>query len=212
MGRLSRRERDRSEDAELLGALGAGLGMVGDEHESVGAADAELLAVQVDGADLWVGESDGGPAAWGDVVACPELSEQRTRQGELTDQLDEPWVVDVGTDGLAEARDDCAGRSLTVDEQRLLFGVEEDVAQSVSAGPQPRRECGRERVGDQDVQIATLDESGHRQLGDKARRARRNGLAARPSVPPARVLGRETQEVGVVVELQYAADGLQHLG
>lgn len=98
MGRLSRRECDRSEDAELFRALGAGLGVVGDEHESVGAADGELLAVQVDGADLWVGESHGGPAAWGDVVACPELAEQRTRQGELTDQLDEPWVVDVGTD------------------------------------------------------------------------------------------------------------------
>ena len=61
-----------------------------------------------------------------------------------------------------------------MDEQRLLLGVEEDVAQPVPADPQSRREGRREGVGGENVQVAALDEGGDRQLGDKARSSRLN--------------------------------------
>lgn len=110
--------------------------MVDDEHGAVGSGDAELFSVEADRADLWVVDGQVGAATWSDVVASPESSEVRAGEGELPDEVDEPGIVDVAADRLAEAGDRRCGGAFPVVEQGLLRVVEEQVAEAVGAGVQ----------------------------------------------------------------------------
>ena len=121
---------------ELLGAAGAGVGVVDGQDLAVRPVDGQLFPVQGDPADLRVVERDGGAPVQANVVAGPQRPETLAGQRQLADELDEPWVVGVGADRLTEPGDHVGGGPVPVGVQGPFGRVEEHVAQPVPAGRQ----------------------------------------------------------------------------
>jgi hypothetical protein len=100
----------------------------------VGTADAQPFAIEKQFADLWMIEAEHGPLLPAHFIAGPELCEEGTGQGKLTDELDEPGVLDVGADGLAEIGDEALRDVFPLRLQCLLRRVQEHVHELVSPG------------------------------------------------------------------------------
>ena len=95
----------RREQCQFLGAVASRVWVADDEHLACRPAYAQFLPVQLEVTDLWVADAGGTAFAYLDVVACPELAEAGAGEGELAYELNEPGVVGVGANGLAEACD-----------------------------------------------------------------------------------------------------------
>ncbi|CCB72564.1 protein of unknown function (plasmid) [Streptantibioticus cattleyicolor NRRL 8057 = DSM 46488] len=201
------------EERESFGAVGARVGVVDDEFAARRGADAQPLPVESYRTDLRVVDADRGALAGVHVVAGPQAAEQGAGEGEFADQLDEPGVVRVGADRLAEPGDHVRRGALPVGVEGPLGGVEEGVPQAVVADDETRGQRGCQGVGGEDVEVAALDEGGERQGGDELGDARRDGLLAGPAPLPPGPGGAEPQQVRrrVLVEPQDAGDGFQDL-
>jgi hypothetical protein len=86
------------QQGELLGVIGAGVGVVDRQYLAVRPVDGQLLPVQGDVADLRVVEHDRGAPVSSDVVAGPQPPESFAGQRQLTYKFDEPGVVGIGAD------------------------------------------------------------------------------------------------------------------
>src|SRR5205085_1278713 len=109
---------------------------------TLGTADGELLAAEREVADLGVTDQGRHTLEGLNVVTCPELSEPFAGQRQLPDELDEAWVVGIGSDGLAEAGDQPGGGVVPGGVQRLLRRIEKYGAEPVLPLPQ----VGRQRA------------------------------------------------------------------
>ena len=97
------------QEAELLGAACAAVGVVDDEQLACGASDRQLFPIQGELSDLRMVERDGSALAGLDVMARPERAEAVARERELADEFDKARVVGVGTDRLPESGDKAGG-------------------------------------------------------------------------------------------------------
>jgi hypothetical protein len=140
--------------------LGAGVRVVDDQHQARRTADGEFLAVEPELAHQRVVDPHGGAVPGPHVMARPQLPETRADQGKLPDEFDESGIVGVGADGFPEARHQALGGLLPVRVEGLFAGVEEHVAQPVGPGRQAWRERGRQGVGSEHVEVASLHERG----------------------------------------------------
>lgn len=110
-----------------MGAFLVG-GLVNDEQDPIATSHRELFPVESHHADLWMVKQHRRRSSIGDVVSCPEASEQFAGKGQLASELDHPRIIDVATDRPAESggvRCRCPG---PVNEECLLVGVQKDVA------------------------------------------------------------------------------------
>jgi hypothetical protein len=73
-----------------------------------------------------------------DIVARPDLTEQWACDGELPNELDESWVIRVGSDGLTETGDQAGRRQLPIREHVALRRIQEDVPEPIAANRQSR--------------------------------------------------------------------------
>jgi predicted TIM-barrel fold metal-dependent hydrolase len=210
---FERSRRVGGEEGELLGAVGTRVRVVDHEKLPGRTADGQLLAVEGELADLRMIELHGHALAGLDVVAREELAETFARERQLTDELDESWIIGVGSDGLAEARDEPGGGHIPVGVQRPFPGIEEHRPQAVLAHLQVGREGGCEVVRGKDVEIAALDECREGKRGDEFPDSGRHDLPTRLPTLPARPRCGKSHQVlgGDLVELEYPSQGLEHL-